>query len=39
MRMHGIDLDAMLLTNMSKAIQEEIDNDMVKKLIKNGELV
>lgn len=31
MCMHGIDLDAMLLTNMSKAIQEEIDNDMVKK--------
>lgn len=34
MCMHGIDLDTMLLTNMSKAIQEEIDNDMVKKLTK-----
>ena len=27
---HKVDFDAMLLTNMSKAIQEEIDNDMVK---------
>lgn len=28
------DLDAMLLTNMSKAIQDEIDNDMIKNLTK-----